>query len=92
MDGLLPTGRALPGPGQVRSMWHFLPSLHLCYLAWGGTHLAIRHSSLGHLSFQFVHMGFAVRSCRKSKARSIGQLTPDGSSQQSLACSAMADS
>lgn len=89
MDGLLPTG---PFPSQARSMLHFLPSLHLCYLAWGRTHLAFRHSSLGHLSFQFVHVRFAVRSYRQSKARSMGQLSPDGPSQQSRACPAIAGS
>lgn len=63
-------------PGQARPRWHFLPGLCLCYLAWERRHLASRHLSLGHQSFRFVHMGFAMRSCGQDKARSMGPLTP----------------
>lgn len=90
--GWTATYRALLLPGRVGSIWHCLLGLCLCYLARGRRHLAFGHSSLGHLSFQFVHMGSAVSSCGQHKTRSVGLLTPDGPSHQSLAWAATAGS
>lgn len=90
--GWTATHRALPLPGQVGSVWRFLPGFCLCYLARGRRHLAFRHSSLGHLSFQFVHMGSALRSCGPRKARLVGLLTHDGQSHQNLAWAGTAGS
>lgn len=84
LQGPFPARAPVLGPGQAGSRWHFLPGLCFCYLAWKRRHLASRHRSLGHQSFRFVHMGFSMRSCGQGKTRSMGRLTPDGPSRQSL--------